>query len=136
MSTGLQFNAETARRIEALYKTPDVVAQRREVLRVLNLNPGERVLDIGSGPGLLAFEMAVAVGTAGRVCGIDGSEDMVSMSRARCADQSWVKFETADATRVPFPDGEFDVAVSTQVYEYVGDMTTALSELHRVLRPG
>ena len=57
-------------------QTPDVIAQRRQVLKALDLRAGEQVLDIGSGPGLLAYEMAVSVGQSGRVCGIDTSEDM------------------------------------------------------------
>ncbi len=118
--------------------TPDVVAQRQEVLRALALRTGERVLDIGSGPGLLAADMGVAVGPSGRVLGIDISESMIAISRARCASQSQVEFNVANAIRLPFPDSAFDVAVSTQVYEYLShdDIETGLAELHRVLRPG
>jgi ubiquinone/menaquinone biosynthesis C-methylase UbiE len=136
MSSGLQFDEETSRRVEALYLTPDVVAQRSRVLRALELRAGERVLDIGSGPGLLANEIAALVGRNGRVCGIDTSEDMLTMSRKRCADQSWTEFKKADATNLPFPDQSFDAAVSTQVYEYVADIPHALAELYRVTRPG
>jgi hypothetical protein len=60
MAEMLQFDAETARRVEAVYTTPDVVAQRRDVLRILALRPGETVVDIGAGPGFLAAEMAAA----------------------------------------------------------------------------
>jgi len=49
MSNGLQFDEDTSRKVEALYLTPDVVAQRGRVLRALELREGERVLDIGSG---------------------------------------------------------------------------------------
>jgi arsenite methyltransferase len=49
MSSGLQFNEEISRKVEALYMTPDVVAQRHQVLKALALREGERVLDIGSG---------------------------------------------------------------------------------------
>jgi arsenite methyltransferase len=136
MDKVLHFDQEAAQRLEAMYKSPDVVAQRQETLRVLALRTGERVLDIGSGPGLLAFEMGSAVGASGAVRGIDISESMVAMAKARCASQPWVSFETADATRLPFPDAAFDVAVSTQVYEYVGDVAKALAELRRVLRRG
>jgi arsenite methyltransferase len=70
MSGGLQFDEETSRKVEALYRTPDVVAQRSRVLKALGLTEGERVLDIGSGPGLLANEMAVLVGhnVSARTC--------------------------------------------------------------------
>jgi arsenite methyltransferase len=127
MSNGLQFDEETSRKVEALYLTPDVVAQRDRVLRALELREGERVLDIGSGPGLLANEMARLVGHNGRVCGIDISEDMLTISKKRCAHQSWTEFQRADATTLPYPDHSFDAAVSTQVYEYVVDIPRALA---------
>ena len=136
MSGGLQFDEETSRKVEALYLTPDVVAQRCQVLKALQLREGERVLDIGSGPGLLAYDMAASVGRDGRVCGIDISEDMLAMSRKRCANQPWTEYQRADATKLPYPDNSFDAAVSTQVYEYVADIPAALAELYRVTRPG
>lgn len=103
---------------------------------MVQLQPGERVLDIGSGPGLQAHEMAEAVGLSGQVCGVDLSESMVQMSRTRCARQSWVHLQIGDATRLLYPENSFDVAVATQVYEYVVDMTAALADLYRVVRPG
>ncbi len=136
MSTGLEFDAACARRVEKVYLTPDVVAQRGTVLEALALEAGERVLDIGSGPGLLVRDMAEAVGAQGRVRGVDLSADMLALSKARCAAQPWVAFEIADAAGLPYPDAAFDAAVSTQVYEYVPDIPAALAELHRVLRPG
>jgi arsenite methyltransferase len=136
MSSGLQFDEETSRKVESLYMTPEVVAQRHQVLKALALREGERVLDIGSGPGLLAYDMAASVGPNGRVCGIDISEDMLTMSRKRCADQPWTEFQRSDATNLPYPDDSFDAAASTQVYEYVRDVPVALAELYRVARPG
>jgi arsenite methyltransferase len=138
MSTDFRFDEQRAKQVEAVYKSPDIVAQRREVLRALELRPGERILDVGSGPGLLAADMAAAVGPSGRVNAIDISEDMVALSRARCVSQPHVTFQVADATELPFPDGDFDVAVSIQVYEYLSEsaLRLALAELCRVLRPG
>lgn len=138
MNAGLQFDEETSRRVEAIYSTPDVVAQRKVVLQALELRPGERVLDVGSGPGFLAADMAAAVGDSGRVRGIDISEDMVAASQRRCVNLPHVDFQVGTATRLPFPENGFDVAVSTQVYEYLSDtdLPPALSELYRVLRPG
>ena len=136
MSSGLQFDEEISRKVESLYMTPDVVAQRHQVLKALTLREGERVLDVGSGPGLLAYDMAASVGRNGYVCGIDISEDMLTMSRKRCADQPQTEFQNADATKLPYPDDSFDAAASTQVYEYVTDTPVALAELYRVARPG
>lgn len=136
--TGLQFDEEASRRVEAIYSTPDLIAQRQAVLNALKLRPGERVLDVGSGPGFLTAEMAVAVGASGRVSGIDISESMVAISERRCARLSHVEFHTGTATQLPFSDSDFDAAVSLQVYEYLtdGDVDTALEEVYRVLRPG
>jgi len=101
MSRGLKFDEQTSRKVEALYMTPDVVAQRCEVLKALQLRAGERVLDVGVGPGLLAYDMAESVGREGHVCGIDISEDMLAMSRNRCADQPWTEYQRADPTNLP-----------------------------------
>jgi ubiquinone/menaquinone biosynthesis C-methylase UbiE len=136
MSGGLRFDQATSRKVELLYLTPEVVAQRCQTLRALELKEGEQVLDIGCGPGLLAHDIAASVGRTGRVCGIDISEDMLAMSRKRCAEQSWTEFQNADATKLPYSDRSFGAAVSTQVYEYVADVPAALAELYRVMRPG
>ena len=132
----IDFDDEMARKIEALYVTPEVVAQRRQVLQALQLTGGAHVLDVGSGPGLLASELAAAVGREGRVCGVDISDAMVAMSRRRCAALPWTEFRTGDANQLPYPDHSFDAAVSTQVFEYLADVPAALAELHRVVRPG
>lgn len=84
MTQMLQFDAETARRIEAVYTTPDVVDQRRVVMDVLALTPGERVVDVGAGPGFLAAEMTAVVGP-GQVYAVDPSASMRSLAGARGA---------------------------------------------------
>jgi arsenite methyltransferase len=138
MSAAMQFDDETSRRVEVSYGTPDVVEQRRIVRAALGLKPGQDVLDIGSGPGFLASEMAEAVGPGGSVRGIDPSDAMLSVARRRrpASGSAPVEFGPGQATELPFPDSAFDVVTSTQVYEYVNDIGTALAEAHRVLRPG
>ena len=130
------FDQEVIEGLEAIYKTDDSVQRRRGCVDVLQLQPGERVIDIGAGPGFVAYEMGQLVGSDGEVFGVDSNETMVQLARERCADQPWVSFKTADATQLPAPDATFDVAVSTQVFEYVPDVDAALAEMYRVLRPG
>jgi arsenite methyltransferase len=130
----MPFDEDLSRRLVAIYSTPDVVAQREATLAALDLRPGERVLDIGSGPGLLAASMAERVGAAGTVDGIDLSESMLAIARERASGP--VSFKLGDATVLEFGDATFDAAVCTQVYEYVPDLDTALAELRRVLKPG
>jgi arsenite methyltransferase len=126
----LQFDAETARRIEAMYTTPDVVAQRREVRRLLAPRPGEHIVDIGAGPGFLAAELAAE---GARVVAVDTSASMRELARARGVDFA---VEDGSAEALPLADGSVDAAVATQVLEYVPDVPGALAEIRRVLRPG
>ena len=130
------FDAEGTRHLESLYLTPDVVAHRARVLDWLRPAPGERVLDVGCGPGLLAQGLAARTGAAGRVCGIDASPAMVQAARARCSHLPHAAFEAGDAQSLPFGQGVFDALVCTQVLEYVPDPALALAEFARVLRRG
>jgi arsenite methyltransferase len=131
----LRYDKEATKKLLAMYVTPDVVEQRRQFLRALKPQKGENVLDVGSGPGFLAAEIAEVTGSAGSVHGIDVSEPMVDLARDHCAQLPWVTFSQADATHLPFADNSFDAAISTQVLEYVADVDAALAEIHRVLRP-
>jgi SAM-dependent methyltransferase len=134
----LQFDDEASRRAEAAYTTPDVAEQRRATRAALALKAGENVLDIGSGMGLLACEMAAEVGATGSVDGVDPSESMLALARNRHLPEGAgeVRFVAGDACALPFGDETFDAAIATQVYEYVPDMPRALAEAFRVLRPG
>ncbi len=135
----LHFDEAAAQRLEAMYSHPDVVQRRQRVRQALALRPGERVLDIGCGPGFLTTEIAAEVGANGWACGIDISTSGLAAARHRAAGQPWspwIEFMEGNATALPFPDRSFDAAVATQVYEYVSDVPAALSELRRVLRPG
>jgi ubiquinone/menaquinone biosynthesis C-methylase UbiE len=136
MSDVMQFDEAAARRLEAVYLTPDVVAQRCAQLRVLEPRTGERIVDVGCGTGLFVSDLAQIVGPAGRVLGLDISPDVLALARRRCTDWPWVACVQGDATALPAADGEFDVAVSVQVLEYVAEVDRALAELQRVLRPG
>jgi ubiquinone/menaquinone biosynthesis C-methylase UbiE len=134
---GLQFDPEISRQVDAMYMTPDVVEQRRVVRAALALRSGDRVLDVGVGPGLLAAEMAAEVGPTGRVCGIDISDSMLAIAATRkeIPEGPPIELETASVARIPHPAESFDVVVSTQVFEYVDDVAGALDEVRRVLRP-
>ncbi len=134
----MEFDETASRRLLRIYTTPDVVEQRRIVLQALAPEAGERVLDIGSGPGLMAAELAAAVGAAGRVDGIDVSDSMLAIAneQQRAESSAPIAFTAGEAVAVPFAEETFDAVLSTQVYEYVSDIAAALAQAHRVLRPG
>lgn len=134
--TMLRFDESGARHTERTYASPDVVAQREHALSLLAPRSGERVPDVGSGPGYLLASIAEAVGPTGTVHGLDPSPAMNALAAARTRELPWVHIEEGDAVGLPYPDDTFDVAVSTQVYEYVADVSKALGELRRVMRSG
>lgn len=136
MSTVLQVDERMARLIEAIYETHDSEQRRQTLLHALAPQPGERVLDIGAGPGFVANAIAAVVGPTGSVLGIDISEPMVQLARKRCAAKSWVELKSGNANQLPVPDSAFDIAISVQVYEYLADVMPALTEMYRILRPG
>lgn len=124
--------------LDRAYSTPDVAQQRARVRTVLAPRSGERGLDVGCGPGLLACELAHDLGPLGRVVGIDTSPEMVAMSEERARRDALAgrtEFRVCDAQELPFQSGAFDFVTVTQVYEYVVDLERALGEAHRVLKP-
>ncbi len=133
--SGLEFTKEAAKQLEIIYLTRDVVAQRLETIRQLNLSSGESVLDIGCGPGYLCESMGEIVGRQGTVVGIDISTDLIALCNRRKA-LTWLSYAIADATNVNQADASFDVVVCTQVAEYVPDVDRVLAEAFRVLKPG
>ena len=130
------FDSRMAERLERMYRTRDVLRRRRLVHEALAAAPGERILDVGCGPGFYVAELLERVGPDGSVVGVDASPDMLAMAARRVDGHGNVAFHEGDATALPVEDGGFDAALSVQVLEYVTDTAAALAELHRVLRPG
>ena len=136
---GMLYDSEAAARLERAYATSDVIVQREELRRSLRASAGESILDLGSGPGFLACELAEEVGASGRIVGVDISSEMNSIASKRVAAFGFgdrVEILEGDATALAFADAVFDAAVSTQVIEYVAEPDAALHQLARVLRPG
>src|SRR5437868_980480 len=93
---------------------------------------GQRVLDVGCGPGALTRELVRRVG-AGAVAAVDPSEPFVE----ECARRNpGVDVRLAKAEQLPFSDGVFDAALAQLVLHFVSDPAAAANELRRVLRPG
>jgi ubiquinone/menaquinone biosynthesis C-methylase UbiE len=108
------------------------------LLSLASLSPGEQVLDIACGTGLVAFDAARAVRAGGRVLGVDLSGQMVDAARQRAAELelSNCTFARMDAERLALADASFDVALCGLGLMYMPDPEQALHEMRRVLRPG
>ena len=132
----LKFDRALVERLEKLYATRDVLRRRELVRAALGARGGDRVLDVGCGPGFYVSELLEVVGRDGSVVGVDGSADMLAVAAKRAEGRDNVEFYEADATSLPVADASVDRALCVQVLEYVADLSGALRELHRALRPG
>jgi arsenite methyltransferase len=132
----IEFDESTARRLEVLYGTRDVLRRRQLVRDALGVAPGERILDVGCGPGYYVAELLEEVGPEGSVVGIDSSQQMLAVAAARVEGNDNATFGEGDAVSLGVADGDFDAAICVQVLEYVPNVGAALAEIHRALRPG
>jgi arsenite methyltransferase len=103
-----------------------------------DLNPGEKVLDLGCGAGFDSLIAAREVGASGRVISIDMTPAMLEKARvgAREAGVSNVEFYEAYAESLPVPDESIDVVISNGVINLCPDKMAVLQEINRVLKPG
>ena len=102
------------------------------------LQPGEQVLDLGSGAGTDSLVAAQMVGPTGSVVGIDMTPEMVATARdsAGAIGAENVEFFVGEADQLAFPDESFDVVISNGVIDLIPDKEAVFAELYRVLRPG
>jgi demethylmenaquinone methyltransferase / 2-methoxy-6-polyprenyl-1,4-benzoquinol methylase len=111
---------------------------RSALISAIDPQPGQRVLDVATGTGLVAFELA----QRGRceVVGVDQSDDMLSVASRvtamRAGPATRVSFSHAEAERLPFADAEFDALTFTYLLRYVDDPAATMRELTRVVKPG
>jgi arsenite methyltransferase len=105
---------------------------------VAAMQPGETVLDLGSGAGFDCFLAAGKVGQTGRVIGIDMTDAMLEKARANAAKTglSNVEFRKGEIESLPVDDDSIDVVISNCVLNLVPDKDRAFREIHRVLKPG
>lgn len=122
-----------ARIYEDLFVPAEFASWAPRVAAAAKIGPGDRVLDVACGTGVLARHVAGIVEDARRVAGIDPSANMLAIAREIAPDVAW-HLGTAEA--LPFADETFDAVVSQFGLMFFTDRTVGLRELRRVLRPG
>jgi SAM-dependent methyltransferase len=102
------------------------------------LNPGETVLDLGSGGGIDVLLSAKRVGPNGKAYGLDMTDEMLALAREnqRQSGASNVEFLKGEMESIPLPDNSVDVIISNCVINLSGDKDRVLQEAYRVLKPG
>jgi demethylmenaquinone methyltransferase / 2-methoxy-6-polyprenyl-1,4-benzoquinol methylase len=111
---------------------------RARAADLAGIGPGSRVLDVATGTGDLAIELAGRVAPGGEVVGCDFAEAMLDRARAKAARGLWVRprFEWADALALPYDDDSFDAATVGFGARNFEELGRGLEEMVRVVRPG
>jgi demethylmenaquinone methyltransferase / 2-methoxy-6-polyprenyl-1,4-benzoquinol methylase len=111
---------------------------RRRAADLAELSPGGRALDVATGTGDLAFELAGRVGPTGEVVGLDFAEKMLELARAKAGTHPGltVSFESGNALALSYPDDAFDAATVGFGARNFSDLDRGLAEMTRVVRPG
>ncbi len=106
---------------------------RRALIDAIDPRPGQRILDVATGTGMVAFGLARRGAT---VTGLDQSEHMLAQARKRLRAADNPTFIQGEAEHLPFTDGAFDALTFTYLLRYVDDREATMRELARVLKPG
>lgn len=111
-------------------------AVNRRLANACDIRPGERILDVGSGPGKFARVLAARTGPDGQVTGVDPSAPMIDHARRGAPGNC--RFLNAPAQDLTLPDDGVDLVTCTFVMHHIPEdrRATALAQMHRVLRPG
>ena len=129
----LQAEVDAANAYESLF-VPALFGQwAPKVADSAQIQPGQRVLDVACGTGILAREIAPRVGSAGHIVGIDPSPGMIAVAKQLAPAIEW---RDGVAESLPFPDRSFDAVVSQFGLMFFTDRSQALHEMLRVLIPG
>src|SRR5215813_12745842 len=104
-----------------------------QTLALMDLQPSDRVLDLGCGTGWASRRLARV---AGEVVGLDVADEMLRRAEHASSDFTNVRYLWGSAGKIPVPDNYFTKVLSVESFYYYADQGTALAELRRVLQPG
>jgi ubiquinone/menaquinone biosynthesis C-methylase UbiE len=130
---------ELARLLELRGQGEDQTSIRSAYLDLLQIAPGENVLDVGCGTGVATRAVATRVGPNGHVLGLDPSPTMLAVAREIAEREGLlgpIHFQIGDARALPVDDASFDVVLAITVLSHTTDAERAIPELLRAVRPG
>jgi len=106
------------------------------LLEAADLRPGERVLDVGCGTGVVARQAAELVGVTGSVTGVDVAPEMIEVATSLPSRGAPIDWRQGDAAALPLADESFDVVLCQMALMFVEDRAAAVRDMRRVLVPG
>jgi len=119
------------------YFVPHIAAPlAQDLLEIAALRPGERVLDVACGTGVVARLARERVGDSGAVAGLDANRCMLSVARSVASPKPAIEWHEASAEAIPLADALFDVVLCQLGLQFIADKRGALREMRRVLAPG
>ena len=127
------YNSSSLQRSDAFYQPV-----YEQIINWLNVQPGSKVLDAGSGTGIFTELLASAVGDSGSLTALDVSEDLLGVVRQRLEGSPLagrVEFQLGDITDLPLDDTAYDLAWSSRTIHHLPDKVAGLRELWRILKP-
>ena len=131
-----QFTGAAAENYQRNFVPAIATPVSRDLLRTADLQPGERVLDVACGTGVISRLAAERVGATGSVTGIDIAVDMIEVAKAVPAPSgATIDWRVADAASLPIPDASVDVVLCQMGLMFMENQATAITEMHRVLVP-
>lgn len=112
------------------------VAWRKDTMKRMNVQKGSKALDVCCGTADWTIALGQAVGTQGKVYGLDFSKNMLSIGQEKVKSLPQIELIHGNAMELPFPDNEFDFVTIGFGLRNVPDYMQVLKEMHRVLKPG
>jgi ubiquinone/menaquinone biosynthesis C-methylase UbiE len=116
-----------------------LTALKKRIIELMAVVPGERVLDVGCGPGIDTVQLANTVGAAGAVYGLDYDPDMLDAAARRSMSETPHRnalYLQGDGACLPFGDASFDACRSERVLQHIAQPDRFVTEIARVVRPG
>jgi SAM-dependent methyltransferase len=129
---------QLGRALELRGRAPSQRRLRRRFLRFVPVRPGQRVLEVGAGTGVVLRDVAALVGRRGQVVGLEPSAGLRAQAHRLCrrAPGGPIAVRAGLGTRLPFRDAGFDVTLAVTVLLHVAEPARVVAEMARVTRPG
>ena len=120
---------------DQVYGTPELLRFLEHFVPTFGLQPGQRVLDVGTGTGILIPFLRSAVGESGSITAIDYAANMVQICRSKYGQLPNVTIQLQDVEALTLPPASFDAVTGFGIFPHIDNKVTALANLYQVLKP-